>query len=176
MTFVIDGSDSISAENFQKLRSSIGGMVDGFHIGSGETRMGIVVYSKGVHFTVPLTDDPVFLKKQAVVLPHPREGTETDAGVKAMLAMFRKQKREGVPMAGIVVTDGISKDEDATQLQAQISKDEGINMFSVGVGRYTNDEELKGIASTKSQAINVTSFDELLPALHKLVQLVCPSM
>jgi uncharacterized protein YegL len=174
--FVIDGSDSISDANFKKLRTSIAGMVDGFNIGSGETRMGIVVYSKGVPFKVPLSDDPVYLTEQALAMPHPREGTETHLGIAAMLEIFRKQRREGVPMAGIVVTDGISKDDEGTLFQAQMAKDEGINMFSVGVGRYTDEKELRGIASTRTQAINVTSFDELMPALQELVQLVCPSM
>ena len=151
-------------------------MVDGFHIGSGETRMGIVVYSKDVAFTVPLSDDPVYLKNQARIMPHPREGTNTHLGIEAMTELFRKDGRDGVPKAGVVVTDGISKESDKTLRFAQIARDLGINMFSVGVGRYTEEKELIGIASAPNQAINVESFDELLSILTKLVQLVCPSM
>lgn len=109
-------------------------------------------------------------------MPHPREGTNTHLGIEEMIEMFRKDKRDGVPMAGVVVTDGISKEKDKTQLQSKIARDLGINMFSVGVGRYTEEEELKGIASAPNQAIKVESFDELLKILSKLVQLVCPSM
>ena len=176
LAFVIDGSDSISAGDFETLRESISRMVDGFHIGSGETRMGIVVYSKDVAFTVPLSDDRVYLKNQARIMPHPREGTNTHLGIEAMTELFRKDGRDGVPKAGVVVTDGISKESDKTLRFAQIARDLGINMFSVGVGRYTEEKELIGIASAPNQAINVESFDELLSILTKLVQLVCPSM
>lgn len=70
VVFVIDGSDSISQGDFETLRKSISRIVDGFHIGSGETRMGIIVYSKGVAFSVPLSYDPVYLKNQASIMPH----------------------------------------------------------------------------------------------------------
>lgn len=176
VVFVIDGSDSISESDFQTLRTSISRIVDGFHIGSGETRMGIIVYSKGVAFSVPLSYDPVYLKDQASIMPHPREGTNTHLGIEEMIDMFKKDKRDGVPMAGVVVTDGISKEKENTLLQSRLARDLGINMFSVGVGRYTEEEELRGIASNPDQAIKVESFDELLKILSKLVQLVCPSM
>ncbi|XP_061187687.1 uncharacterized protein LOC133195743 [Saccostrea echinata] len=175
LSFVIDGSDSISAENFEKLRVSVARMVDSFHIGSGQTRMGIVVYSKDVALSVPLSDDPVYLRKEALGMPHPREGTNTHLGIEAMVKEFRTRGRPGVPKAGVVVTDGISKDEAATQQWAKTARDEGINMFSVGIGRYTEPKELEGIASAPNQAINVDSFDELLAILQKLVQLVCPN-
>lgn len=49
-----------------------------------------------------------------------------------------------------------SGDRDATKFVAQDAKD-GINMFSLGVG-YTDEKELRDIASCPSQVVNVDSF------------------
>lgn len=56
----------------------------------------------------------------------------------------------------MATSNWFSGDRDATKFVAQDAKD-GINMFSLGVG-YTDEKELRDIASCPSQVVNVDSF------------------
>lgn len=91
-----------------------------------------------------------------------------------MLGALENGGRKGIPKVGVVTSNGFSEDRDATKFVAQDAKD-GINMFSVGIG-YTDERELRDIASCPSQFVNVDSFEQLPTKLSKLVQLVCTSI
>lgn len=86
-----------------------------------------------------------------------------------------KQKREGVPIVGVVLTDGISKNETKTAYAANGLKDLGVTMYSIGVTDIKNKEELNNIASSPENVITFQTFDELAAKLESLVKLVCPS-
>ncbi|KAK3102854.1 hypothetical protein FSP39_014448, partial [Pinctada imbricata] len=171
---VFDGSDSISAPDFQLLRESVEKLVDQLNIGVGEGRMGIIVYSRLVNMTVNLTHNKLKLKEDARIMPHPRSGTNTALGIAAMLKMFKSSNRD-VPKVGIVVTDGISLDPEETAKEARLSKDYGINMFSVGITKKIDHDELNKIASNENQVLMLDSFDELARNIGGLVKLVCPA-
>lgn len=86
-----------------------------------------------------------------------------------------KQKREGVPIVGVVLTDGISKNKTKTTYAANALKDLGVTMYSIGVTDIKNKEELNNIASSPENVITFQTFDELAAKLESLVKLVCPS-
>lgn len=75
----------------------------------------------------------------------------------------------------MVIANGFSQGGYATKLLVSLAKEAGINMFSVGVG-YTDEKELRDIASDPNQVVNVDSFEELPTKLSELVQLVCISI
>ena len=136
--------------------------------------MGIVVYSSTIAMNVSLSYDKGYLQKEALKMPHPRDGTNTALGIETMKNMFRKTKRDGVPMVGIVVTDGISKDSVLTAQEANETKSFGVNMFSVGVTKLIDIAELESIASSNKQVLTVDSFDALARNIEDLVVMVCP--
>jgi collagen type VI alpha len=173
--FVIDGSDSINAVDFQTLQLAMEGLVDRLNIGTDNGRMGMVVYSRDIALEVPLSSQKDYLKFQAKTMPHPRDGTYTHLGIEKMRSLFMKNPRLDVPMEGIVVTDGISKDPDSTAREAALAKEYGINMYSVGVTNLTDIVELRAIASSPTQVLKVESFDMLARNLEAVVKLVCPS-
>lgn len=86
-----------------------------------------------------------------------------------------KQQREGVPIVGVVLTDGISKNKTKTTYAANALKDLGVTMYSIGVTDIKNKEELNNIASSPENVITFQTFDELAAKLESLVKLVCPS-
>nr|QDO66815.1 hypothetical protein [Pinctada fucata] len=172
---VVDGSDSISRDDFSTLRKAISSLIDRLNIDKDEGRMGIVVYSSKIARKVPLTSDKWTLQKEAEKLPHPRDGTNTALGIETMKELFQASPRPGVPKVGIVVTDGISKNTTETVIQANLTKDLGINMFSVGVSQLIDMPELIGIASSERQVLTVDSFDALARNIEELVLLVCPT-
>ncbi|XP_061187164.1 cuticlin-6-like [Saccostrea echinata] len=173
--FCIDGSDRINKVDFYTLRLAMKGLIDRLNIGEGNGRMGMVVYSRDIALEVPLSDDKEYLRRQAQTMPHPREGANTDKGIAKMREIFGRNSRRGVPMVGIVVMGGMSKNPPQTAMQASLAKKYGINMYSVGVTHFTDIVELNAIASRPSQVLTVESFDMLARNLEDIVKLVCPS-
>jgi hypothetical protein len=75
------------------------------HIGPGEARMGVIVYSSKITQLIPLTGDKILLGSELSNIRQPRMGTNTAVGIEAMRAMFTEQyKTIGVPKVGIVIT------------------------------------------------------------------------
>ena len=58
--------------------------------------------------------------------------------------------RANVTKVGIVISDGLSDNRTATALEAQRTKDGGIHLFAVGVGKDVDVEELDAIAGQPS--------------------------
>lgn len=86
-----------------------------------------------------------------------------------------KQRRPDVPIVGVVLTDGISKNETRTRDAANALKDIGVTMYSIGVTDIKNTEELNNIASAPENVITYGTFEELALELESVVKLVCPS-
>lgn len=86
-----------------------------------------------------------------------------------------KQRRPDVPIVGVVLTDGISKNETRTRDAANTLKDIGVTMYSIGVTDIKNTEELHNIASAPENVITYGTFEELALELESVVKLVCPS-
>lgn len=86
-----------------------------------------------------------------------------------------KQRRPDVPIVGVVLTDGISKNQTRTREAANRLKDIGVKMYSIGVTDIKNKEELINIASAPENMITYSTFEELAMELESLVKMVCPS-
>lgn len=86
-----------------------------------------------------------------------------------------KQRRPDVPIVGVVLTDGISKNQTRTREAANRLKDIGVTMYSIGVTDIKNKQELVNIASAPENVITFQTFEELALKLESLVKLVCPS-
>ncbi|KAL5006098.1 hypothetical protein ScPMuIL_017256 [Solemya velum] len=174
LVLVVDGSDSISDDDFETLRASLGKLTDALSIAPDEVRVGIVVYSTGIAAEVALSGDKGVLQEDISTLPHPQDGTETYEGIQAMTDMILSQGRPDVPKVGVVITDGKSKNSSRTAAAAEDARNMGIKMLAVGVTREIEMEELQAIASKNKWVLSVDGFDELANALKSLVTLICP--
>ena len=74
---------------------------------------------------IPLSFNKAKLRKEAEMLKHPREGTNTWDGIGAMIKEFKKNGRKNVPMICVVITDGVSKNITRTLEMAEVAKQEG---------------------------------------------------
>ena len=63
--------------------------------------------------------------------------------------MFRPNKgaRPNVRHIAIIITDGTSQDQRATQREAQASRNDNIELYVIGIGQHITKSELRGIAS-----------------------------
>nr|AKV63179.1 P-U4 [Pinctada fucata] len=78
------------------------------------------------------------------------------------------------PTLGIVFTDGISKNPTETKKEAELLRDIGTKVYSVGISFKINDEELLDISGDPSRVIKIRTFKELKKRLNSFVTLVCP--
>ncbi|XP_052799564.1 sushi, von Willebrand factor type A, EGF and pentraxin domain-containing protein 1-like [Mya arenaria] len=177
LVLVLDGSDSISTEDYQTQRVALNELVKGYHLGPKESRVGLVVYSSTIAQSVPLTDNRELLMQETINLVHPRDGTMTNLGIEKMIELFKDPVhggRKDVPWICIVITDGQSKFPQRTFKQAENAKSLGINMFTVGISHFIDENELKKIATTPNQVLTLNTFDQLLVSLQSLMKVVCP--
>ncbi|KAK3604335.1 hypothetical protein CHS0354_038673 [Potamilus streckersoni] len=170
---VVDGSDSISTEEFDTLKLSIRNLTEAMTLSDDEVKLGLVLYSSNVSNTVPLSADKANLKEKILALPHPRDGTRTDLGIAMMTEMFSSQGRSSAQRFGIVITDGISMNRTETTLQANRAKKKGINMFAIGVTNFVDNIELESIASSSAQVLSVDGFDRLKSNIFMLLSTFC---
>ena len=77
----------------------------------------------------------------------------------------------GVPKSIIVITDGDSDDSKATIKEANLLKERGFKMITVGLGNlFTNEKELIQMASSSKDAYKIDEYDKLSLYLSSLAR------
>ncbi|KAL4224775.1 Sushi [Mactra antiquata] len=173
---VIDGSDSISFEDFELLRKAIGQMITQIDLGPDKARIGMLVYSSDVPAASehPFSYDRAYLTNAAATLLHPRDGTRTGLGLNHTRAIFKQYGRPKVPWVCITITDGISKYPSVTIMEANEAARMGISMFAVGIGHKIAVAELNAIASSQKQVSTIQNFSQLQEILMQMMVTICP--
>ncbi|KAL4224587.1 integrin [Mactra antiquata] len=174
LVLVVDGSDSILAEDYKKQRSALAALMKELGLGPKQARVGMVVYSTTIAQSIDLTYNREELVKWSLNMVHPRDGTMTSLGIAKARKIFEKSGRPQVPWVCIVITDGLSKYPDKTAKESDITKSLGVNMFAVGISNFIEKTELEAIATDPSQVLMLQSFDQLKIALSGLMKVVCP--
>ncbi|XP_067856337.1 matrilin-4 isoform X2 [Heptranchias perlo] len=171
LVFVIDGSKSVRPENFELVKQFVNNIVDSLDISAQGTRVGLVQYSSRVRTEFPLGEhtSPAALKEAVNRVEYMEKGTMTGLALKHMVEnMFTeaggaRPESESHPRVCVFFTDGRS--QDSISEWAKKSKDAGITMYAVGVGKAVEDE-LREIASEPVDqhffyASDFTAFDQI---------------
>lgn len=84
-------------------------------------------------------------------------------------------RRANAVTAAIVLTDGQSYNVEITSQEAQVLKDTGTKVFSVGIGNYISLSELSSIASTpvSQYLITTSNFNELYNKVQQFIDGLC---
>ena len=161
LVFVLDCSGSIrdnnptdgSYDNFELLLNFVTAIVNRLSIGPDASRVGVVTYSNTASNIIYLND---FGSKYDLIDAIMRIGylggtTNTSGALQVMRTeQFTSENgdRPNVPNVAIVVTDGRSTvDADQTLPQARAARDDGIQMFAVGITSDIDIYEVRGISS-----------------------------
>ena len=172
LVLAIDGSDSISDPDFDKIKSSVDILIQQLDIGKDKIHVGVVLYSSDITDAVDLLDDKDALSDVVVQLKPAHMGTNTALGIETLRTILNSG-RPDAPKMGVVITDGKSLDPNATRDAAESAIADGIAMFSIGIGGMINLEELKGIASGPEDSVTFGDFDGL--SLDDVAKEICPS-
>ncbi|XP_076458127.1 uncharacterized protein LOC143291882 [Babylonia areolata] len=176
VVFLLDGSHSITDEDWARGRVFVTSLINSLEIDQEAIHAGIIVYSSNIGDTVPLKP---FLGKgslmaKASALNQPPLGrTNTALGLRRLRAMFQTHGRRGVPHIGLVITDGKSNNVQDTMDESALAKREGVVMVVVGVGKDTLDTELNAMATSPDTLFNVTDFSALFVIAKALKEIIC---
>ncbi|XP_069502728.1 collagen alpha-6(VI) chain [Ambystoma mexicanum] len=174
---LIDGSGSISAVDFQDMKTFLVEVVEMFNIGPDTVRVAAVQYSQAVYISLEIKIDAYTVKKDLkLAIQNIRQlggGTETGAALLNMLQLIKtgsNSRRSKIPRYLIVLTDGESTDTvkgPADQLRA-----EQVNIYAIGV-KEANKTQLLEIAGKGERVHFVESFDSLKEIKNEVVRQIC---
>ncbi|XP_046580211.1 cartilage matrix protein-like [Haliotis rubra] len=166
--FILDSSGSIEKDDFSHTMLDFVRNVTGlFDIGSGDsqTRVGIVTFSDDVTQIFPLS---AYTSRNELLnaispenIPHKAQGTNTGDALRFVVeqGFSPKVARPGVAHVAIVITDGQSKDTEATTAAAEAAHRAGIYVFAIGVGESVDKQELSDIANNPDIQFTFTVSD-----------------
>lgn len=96
IVFVLDGSDSLKAQDFLAMKNFVNSLIDTLEVDADNTRVGVVVFSTTIGNVTELGS--ITLKGQIQVeiarLTQPRMGTNTAEGLSRMITMFNTKGKE----------------------------------------------------------------------------------
>lgn len=149
--FLIDGSESISSQNFEKMKAFMKRLVSHANIGPEEIQIGLLQFSSTPQEEFRLNQyySKLDIYKAISDMQQLNDGTRTGKALSFTLPFFDGSRggRESVHQYLIVITDGVAQDN--VVLPAQALRDRNIIIFAIGVGEakhsqlleITNDED-----------------------------------
>ncbi|XP_069814430.1 collagen alpha-6(VI) chain-like [Dendropsophus ebraccatus] len=177
ITFLIDGSGSISESDFTVMKKFMISVIEDFDIGPNQIHVGVAQYSHlfRTEFQLKTYLDKELLKKKVNEITKLGGNTYigkalhlTDSALLSPAANSRIS--EGVQQILLVVTDGNSHDEVAKPAEALRSK--GVYTYAVGVGQVSETQLLQ-IAGSSNSRFAVDKFDELKNIKKRVVRDIC---
>ncbi len=158
VAFLLDSSGSIGSGNWEILKGFVIHIIDNLMIQANHTRVAIVRFSSGAEIIFGLnyieSRDVSSVKNQIYNLAYLGRGTNTAAALRLMrVGVFRAYvgDRPDIRNIGIIITDGHSDEYALTKTEAIQVKQEGNQMFSIGLTGGINEAELISIASEPSE-------------------------
>ena len=165
--FILEESGSVGSSNYQLMKQFVYDTVNEFDIGPDDTQVGVVSYSNSarVHFYLNNYHDKATLLAAINSLPFYGGGTNTAAPIDLLhtdgftSTSGARSQSQAIPQVAVVITANQSTNHTATATSAENAQNEGIILFSVGVGNNVNTNELEDIASDPSYVYTLTGFD-----------------
>ncbi|RUS87154.1 hypothetical protein EGW08_005086, partial [Elysia chlorotica] len=166
VVFLLDASGSVGSYNFAKTLTFMDNVVDGLTIGPDDARIGLIRFSTYPYVQFYLntySDKQTYLSRVTY-----SGGASTNTGYalqRLRIESFTSSTghRSNVPKIAVVITGDKSPDVGQTSAEAQMARNAGIILLTIGVGQSVDDAELKAIASDPdSQNVHrAAAFDAL---------------
>ncbi|XP_035997644.1 collagen alpha-6(VI) chain [Fundulus heteroclitus] len=171
IAFLLDGSGSVSGEDFRRMKDFVKGLIRSF-LGK-DTQFAITQYSSSTvthYYFNSFKKNEADLETQINTIHQLFRGTNTAAAIREVVDdVFSPQKgsRSNVKKILIVITDGESHDHRNLLSAINSADNKKIARFAIGVGNafssYSATQELRTIASQPAEnfVFKVGSFDAL---------------
>jgi hypothetical protein len=191
--YVLDSSASIGDKNYWVLKQFTIDVMKGlnlvdpgertpgsFLVGATETRIGCVLYSDHAELQWGLAagDNVDFLEQQLWALPWLATTTNTYQGLQYAYDVIKAEGRGDVKQIVILMTDGVSNHNVGKAVPlAEEMRQNGVEIFVIGIGDQIDEDECIGIASDKKEDhyFRVPSYTALIAITNILIQDTCKS-
>nr|XP_012997177.1 collagen alpha-1(XII) chain isoform X1 [Cavia porcellus] len=180
IVLLVDGSWSIGRTNFRTVRSFISRIVEVFEIGPKRVQIGLAQYSGDprTEWQLNAHRDKKSLLQAVANLPYKGGNTLTGLALNFIRQQnFKTQAglRTRARKIGVLITDGKSQDD--VEAPSKKLKDEGVELFAVGI-KNADEDELKMIATDPDDihAYNVADFESLSSIVDDLTTNLCNSV
>nr|XP_056713047.1 collagen alpha-6(VI) chain-like [Euleptes europaea] len=179
LVFLVDGSWSITQQNFKIIQEFLYTLVNSFDIGEDKVQIGLIQYSDQPRNEFFLN---TYQRKEDILhkiqnLHYKGGGTKTGESLQFMLdtqfnEMAGSRRNEGVPQIAVVITDGQAQDN--IREPAEAVKNAGITLYAVGI-KDAVLSELQEIASDPDElhVYSVVDFAALQGISQKIIQVLC---
>ncbi|XP_070692202.1 collagen alpha-6(VI) chain [Pempheris klunzingeri] len=182
IVFMVDGSWSIGAENFEQIRQFLYTLVNSFDVGPDHVRIGLVQYSTSprTEFLLNTHQNKQDILQYISKLPYMGGGTQTGQGLDFMLnehfvEAAGSRAAKNVPQIAVVITDG--KSQDNVESHAQSLKRKGILLYAIGI-KDADEDQLREIANEphSQHVYSVSDFAALQGISQSIIQTLCTTV
>ncbi|XP_052715472.1 deleted in malignant brain tumors 1 protein-like [Crassostrea angulata] len=173
---IMDESGSVGSDHFNTMKTFVGDVVRGLN--SVFFRFSVITYSTSARKIFGFLD---FNNINAIMtsiehIQYAAGGsTKTDRALEyARVSIFNNNRADAADIV-ILFTDGKSDNSEKTKEEAALLRNEGVRIFSIGVGSGPKIEELQSIASSPSDEhiFQVSSFSALSHILNAVQTRTC---
>ncbi|XP_072317662.1 collagen alpha-1(XII) chain-like [Eucyclogobius newberryi] len=178
LVFLVDGSWSIGAQNFEQIRRFLSSLLSSFDVGPDHVRVGLVQFSNTPRTEFYLNTHQ---SKERILdaigrLPYMGGGTHTGLGLdflltEAFTVTAGSRADQNVPQIAVVITDGKSQDD--VMMEAERLKERGIVLYAIGI-KDADEEQLREIAD--NNVYSVSDFSALQGISLNIVQTLCTTV
>lgn len=175
--FVLDGSGSVSSDNFIQSKDFIKNMTKQFNISQTDSHVGVVLFatSASLVFNFNQYYDIQSINNAVDNINQPNGYTNIDGALDTTYTdLFLASQRPEKERVLIFMTDGFSTVGDKNKIgpNAQKIKRNGIHIVALGIGKGYDLNELKLIA-TDSSYIFTADFDKLDQVVNLIKDKTC---
>ncbi|KAM9187606.1 collagen alpha-4(VI) chain-like [Dugong dugon] len=172
--FLIDGSESISSKDFEKMKGFLEKMVNISDIGPDKVQIGLLQFSTEPReeFTLSQYSSKVDILGGISVVQQMNDGTHMGKALNFTLPFFDSSRggRPSVHQYLIVITDGVTKD--SVTIPAKALRDRNINIFAIGVGEVKNSQLLE-ITNDQGKMYYRDNFESLENLEKTILDQIC---
>ncbi|XP_072582899.1 collagen alpha-4(VI) chain-like [Vulpes vulpes] len=172
--FLIDGSESISPNDFEKMKGFVKRMVNQANIGADEIQIGLLQFSSSPQeeFRLNQYSSKADIHRAISKVVQMNDGTRTGKALTFTLPFFDSSRggRPNVHQYLIVITDGVAQDDVA--IPAKALRDRNIVIFAIGVGEAKSAQLLQ-ITDDVQKVYYEENFESLQNLEKKILLKVC---
>ncbi|XP_070554219.1 sushi, von Willebrand factor type A, EGF and pentraxin domain-containing protein 1-like [Ptychodera flava] len=162
LVFLLDRSGSIGAANFETEKVFVENLVAHFTIAPDATRVSVISYSEDVVRHIDYLRNPknkCFFTEDIQGVQYANAGQTNTKGALEEARNVLVNARPAVNKAVILLSDGLSNVGGNAIPTASLIKQDGVEIFTIGVGLF-NKEELNSIASSPLHTFEYSGFAE----------------
>ncbi|GFO23771.1 collagen alpha-4(vi) chain [Plakobranchus ocellatus] len=180
LVFVVDSSSSVGQNDFHHLEDFLKDAIVQLPVQRDNVRVGVVQYGNhpSLEFSLDVYSERLSMMKAVDGINFMGGGTNTGHAIQYTtdtLFSTSQGARNGVPHIAVVITDGHSGDRTATLAAADKARQQGVNLFAVGIGQNVNRQELQDIADDpdSDHIFQARSYKDLKTLSKQILDATC---